>query len=137
MTLVCRSVVALAFENMAQMAAAVGANNFSACHAKSTILVTSHSSGNAVKISRPAATRLEFVIGLVERCAASCTGIDAFRRVVLVELARARWLSALLSQDAKLFCDSALADAPSLERGVEDLPLLSTARHSSFERLSG
>lgn len=122
---------------MAQMATAVGADNFGARHAKSTVLVASDGSGDAVKVGGPAATRLELVIGPVKRCAASCTGVDTFRRVVLVELACARCLSALLSQDAKLFCGSTLVGISSTRTAEANLPLLRTARHSSFERSSG
>ena len=99
---------------MSQVATTVGADNFGARHAQSTILVASDGSGDAVKVGRPAATRLELVIGLVKRCAASCTSVDAFRGVVLVKLARARCFGTLLSQDAKLLCGSKLVAISSI-----------------------
>lgn len=84
------------------MAAAVGAHNLGAKHAQRAVLVSGHSAGDAVKIGRPAAARLELLLGLVERCSAPGARVDAFLRVVLVESAGAGGLGTLFPQDAEL-----------------------------------
>ena len=64
--------------------------------------MTSHSAWDTVKVRRPPASRLEFVIGLVQWCLTACACVDALLGIVLVELSRARWLGALLPEDAEL-----------------------------------
>jgi hypothetical protein len=94
---------ALALEDVAQVAATVGADNLDAAHAEGPVLVSCNGSGEAVKVGRPAAARLEFVVGLVQRSVAPGTRVDALFGVVLVKLATAGSLGSLLPQDTKLF----------------------------------
>lgn len=67
------------------MTAAVGAHNFCSGHTKGAILMTNNRAGDAVKVSRPAAARLELVGSLVERRLTTCASVDTFVWVVLVE----------------------------------------------------
>lgn len=60
--------------------------------------------GDAVKIRRPAAARLELVVGGVERRVAACAGVNAFVGVMLVKLSATRRLSSLFSEDTELLC---------------------------------
>lgn len=78
---------------------------------------------DAIKVGRPSAARLEFVIGLVEGLVAPSTSVDSLFRVVLVELSGSRRLSALFSQDAKLLCGLMLVGNP------EYLSFALTRRH--------
>lgn len=47
--------------------------------------MTNNRAGDAVKVSRPAAARLELVGSLVERRLTTCASVDTFVWVVLVE----------------------------------------------------
>lgn len=60
------------------------------------------SSRDAVKVGRPATSAAEFVRGLVQGGLTASTGVDAFRRVVLVVCARSRRLSTLFTKDSEL-----------------------------------
>lgn len=86
MTLISGRVKALALKHMPQMTTAVGTYNLSSCHAKGAVLMTDNSAGDAVKVGWPAAARLELVSSLVERRITSCASVDAFVRIVLIEL---------------------------------------------------
>ena len=92
-----------AFENMAEMSAAAGADNLGPGHAKAPVLVPRNSTGNAVKVGRPSATRLELLASPVQRSGTGGAGVDTFLGVVLVIFSRARWLSAFFSKDPELF----------------------------------
>lgn len=66
MSLVGRSRVSLALEDMTQMTSAVAAHNLRPLHAEGGIRVPSHGSRNGVEESRPAAARLELVLSRVD-----------------------------------------------------------------------
>lgn len=90
-------------EDMAQMAAAVAADNFSPLHAKGVVDMSGDGSRDGIKISRPPTAGLELVVCRVERSIAPGAIVRALGRIVRVVLAASRALSALLAQDAKLF----------------------------------
>lgn len=102
MPLIRRRRKPLSLEDMTQVAAAVGAHNLRPDGAKASVLVPSHSAGDAVKVRRPAAARVELVRGLVERRVAPGTGVDALLGVVLVKFSSARSFSSLFSENAEL-----------------------------------
>lgn len=104
MTLVRRRIEPFPLEDVAQVSAAVAANDLGPHHAKGAILVPRHGPGNAVEVGRPAAARVELVRGVVQGRVAPGAGVDACGGVVLVELASAGRFCALLAEDAKLFC---------------------------------
>ena len=111
MTLISGSRVSLALENVTKMAATVGANNLSALHAESAVSVSGHSTGHGVEESRPAAARLELVVGLVERSLATSAGVDTLGGHVLVKVAAVGGLGALFAEDAELlYCAIASAN---------------------------
>lgn len=101
-TLVGRSRVSFALENVTEMATTVGADDLSALHTEGAVGVSGHSTGHSIEESRPAATRLELVVGLVEGGLAASTGVDTLRGHVLVEIAAVRGLGALFAEDAEL-----------------------------------
>lgn len=123
--LIGRRRVPLSLKDVTQVAAAVGADNLGPDHAESTIFVTGDRARNAVKVGRPAAARLELVVGLVEWRGTTGAGVDALFGVVLVELAGARGLGAFFAEDAKLICSESVAyskmmmDESLLERKCE------------------
>lgn len=86
------------------MSATVGADNFRSRHTQSVILMSGDGAGNAVKVRRPAASRLELVVGLVKRSAAACAGVNAFLGVVLVKLSGTGGFSSLFSENTELLC---------------------------------
>jgi hypothetical protein len=104
MTLVGRGRISLALENVTEMATTVGADNLSALHAESSVSVSGNGTGDGIEESRPAAARLELVVGLVERSLAASTGVDALRRHVLVKVAAVGRLGALFAENAELLC---------------------------------
>ena len=55
MTLVRRRIEPFALEDVAQVSAAVAANDLGPRHAEGAILVPRHGPGNAVEVGRPAA----------------------------------------------------------------------------------
>lgn len=65
--------------------------------------MTRHSPGDAVKIRRPAAVRLELVLRGIERRVAARAGVDALLGHVLVVFASVWRFGSLLSQHAELF----------------------------------
>jgi hypothetical protein len=129
----------LALENMAKVTTAIGAHNLRPRHAQGAVFMASDGAGDAIKISWPAAVGVELLLGLVQGCGTSRTGINALLRVVLVELAGARGLGTFLSQDTELlWIARALSLHATSSNGVQYcLPLLRIACHSSSVRLSG
>lgn len=99
---------ALALEDVAQVAAAVGAHDLGAHHAQAAVLVPLHRPRDAVEVGRPAAARRELVLRPVQRRAASRACVHPRLGVVLVVLAGARRLRALFAENAELFCFSML-----------------------------
>lgn len=108
MALICGRGVALALEDVTEVATAVGADNLDAGHAKGFILVSDNSARDAIEIGRPTAPRAELVGGLVQRRLAAGAGVDASLRGVLVEFAGAWGFGTLFSQDAELLCETVL-----------------------------
>lgn len=104
MTLIRRRRESLSLENMAQVTTAVGADDFRPDRTKAPVLVSSHRARHAVEIGWPAAARVEFVSGLVERRIARSAGVDALLGVVLVKLSSAGGFSALFSENSELCC---------------------------------
>jgi hypothetical protein len=92
----------LSLKNVAQVAAAVGADDFSPHRTKASVLMSSHCARDAVEIRRPAAARVELVSGFVERRIAGSAGVDALLGVVLVKLSSAGGFSALFSENSEL-----------------------------------
>jgi hypothetical protein len=101
--LISRRRIALTLEDVAQVAAAVGAHNLGALHAQRVVDVALDGAGQAVKIGRPAAARLELVRCLVERRLAAGAAVDALVGKVLVVLAGKGTLGALFAEDTELF----------------------------------
>lgn len=108
MPFIGRRIESFSLEDVTQVSSAVRADDLCARHAKGAILVAGHGAWDGVEVCRPAAARLELVVGLVERCAAPCASVDTLGRVVLVIFTGARGLGALLSEDAELLCKIAL-----------------------------
>jgi hypothetical protein len=71
---------------MAQVAAAVGTDDFGSYGAKASVLMSSNRTRDAVKIRRPATARVKLVSCLVERRIASSASVDTLFGVVLVIL---------------------------------------------------
>lgn len=103
MPLVGRCRVALALEDMAQMAAAVRTDNLRAGHAQRAIGVARHRAGNGIEEGGPAAAGFELVARLVEGRTTSGAVIDARRGHMLVVFPGIWGLGALLSEHAELF----------------------------------
>jgi hypothetical protein len=103
-TLIGGSRVSLALEDVTKMAATVGADNLSALHTKGAVSVSGYSTRDSIEESRPAAARLELVVGLVERSLAAGTGVDTLGGHVLVKVAAVGRLGALVTEDAELLC---------------------------------
>ena len=102
MPLVLRVPKPLALEDVSQVSPAVIAYDLGAHHAQSAVLMPSHGPRDAVEVGGPATPRLEFVVGLVERRAASSARVDAIFRVMLIVLAGVGRLGAFLAQDAEV-----------------------------------
>lgn len=96
--------VAFALEYVPEVAAAVGADDLDAGHAQRSVLVPGHGAGDAVEVGGPPAARRELVARLVQWGVAAGAGVDSRLGRVLVELAGARSLCALFTQDAELLC---------------------------------
>jgi len=110
--LVGRRRVPFALEDVAQVAAAVGAHDLGARHAQGAVFVAGHGAWDAIEVGRPAAARLELVVGLVERGVAPGTVVDALVGEVLVVLSREGALGAFLPEHPELLCVAALVLAP-------------------------
>lgn len=92
-----------------------------------------HSTGNAVKVCRPATSGLELVRGLVQRCFTTGAGVHALSGQVLVVLAGSGSLGAFLAEDAELLWGYFQHFAVPLGgSSAGHSPLLNTARHSSL-----
>lgn len=104
MTLVGRSRVAFSLEDVTKVTTTVGADNLSTLHTKGAVGVSGYSTGNGIEEGRPAAPRLELVVGLVKRSVATGAGVDTFGRHVLVKVAAVGCLGALFAEDAELLC---------------------------------
>jgi hypothetical protein len=103
-TLVSRSGVSLALEDVTEMATTVGADNLSTLHAEGAVGVSGYGTRDSIEEGRPAAARLELVVSLVERSLAASTGVDTLRGHVLVKVAAVGRLGALVTEDAELLC---------------------------------
>jgi hypothetical protein len=101
-TLISGSRVSLALEDVTKMATTVGADNLGALHTEGAVGVSGHSTRHSIEESRPAAARLELVVGLVERSLAASTGVNTLRGHVLVKVAAVGRLGALVTEDAEL-----------------------------------
>lgn len=97
----------LAREDVAQVAATIGAHDFRPRHAEGAVLDALHGARDAVEVGRPAAAGLKLCVGRVQRRVAGGAGVDALARVVLVVDARAGGFGALLAEDAELLCSGA------------------------------
>lgn len=128
--------IPLSFEYMSQMASAVRAHNLRPLHAKCAICVSCDCARNVVKVRRPAAARLEFVVGFVKRRVAAGAGIDAVCGHVLVVLAAEGGFGAFFTEDSELFCIMSEAAVGTWHRTAGDLPLFKTACHSWSDLLS-
>lgn len=84
MPLVGRGRVALALEDMTEMAAAIRTDNLGSLHAEAAIGVSGHGTRQAVKIRRPPTAGLELVVGLVQRGSTPGACVHALGRLVLV-----------------------------------------------------
>lgn len=105
MALIRRRRESLSLENVAQVTAAVGADDFRPDRTKASVLVSGHRARHAVEIRWPAAARVELVSGLVERRIACGAGVDALLGVVLVKLSSAGGFSSLFSKNSELCCE--------------------------------
>lgn len=103
MSLVCRGRIALALENMTQMAAAVAAHNLRTRHAKGAVRMSCHRARDRVEVGRPATAGFELVRCLVERSGAGGARVDPVRRHVLVVGARVGGFGALFAKNTELF----------------------------------
>ncbi len=131
MSLVGRSTVSLALEDMSQMTTAVRAHDLCSRHAERAISVTSHSSRDVVEVCWPSAARLELMGSFVERGITTCAGVDARVRQVLVVFAASGHFSSLLSKDAELLWRS-VSDVYTGRQGTHPLRgLLATPRLTS------
>lgn len=94
----------LAFKNMSKMASAVITDNFGPLHSKCVVDMSLNSTGDRIKVGRPATARLELVVGLVERCVAAGAVIDTLSGVVGVIFTSTSRLSALFTENPELRC---------------------------------
>lgn len=102
-TLIGRGRIPFTLEDMTKMASTVAAGNFRALHTKGAVHMSLYSTGNRVKIGRPATAGLELVIGLVQRCVAAGAVINTRGRGVGVIFTSSRALCPLLAEDPELF----------------------------------
>jgi len=126
----CR--VALSLENMTEMTSTVRTHNLDPLHAKCAVGVSGDGSRESVKERRPAATRLELVLRLVQRCVASGTCVHSLGGQVLVVLSGEWGFGALSSEDTELLWMRKLAVIWRVEDCRLCLPGLSWACHSSL-----
>jgi hypothetical protein len=134
MPFVRRCWVSLALEHMSQVASAVAANDLCPLHAESAVGVSGHGARNGVEEGGPSATRLELVLSSVDGRVATCAGVCAGGRGVLVVLAGEGRFGAFLTKDAELLCRSSirLIRSTQCSRVVNatDLPLFNCICHS-------
>lgn len=99
------------------MTSTVRAHDFGPLHPERTICVPSDCTRDVVEIRRPAATRLEFVVGFIERRVAASAGIDTLGGRVLVIFAGERSFGAFFTEHAELFYKTSVAGTEK-ERGT-------------------
>lgn len=104
MPLIRRRRVPFALEHMAQVAAAVAADDLSARHAEGAVRVPDDGAGDAVEVGGPAAAGFELVGGAVERGGAGGAGVGAGGGGVLVVGAGEGGFGAFFAEDPELFC---------------------------------
>lgn len=83
-SLVSRGWVTLALEDMAEMTPAIRTDNLGSLHTEGAIGVSGHGTRQAVEIRRPPTSRLELVVGLVQRGSTPGACVHAFGWLVLV-----------------------------------------------------
>lgn len=93
----------LALEDVAQVPAAVGADDLDALHEHAGVLEALDGARDAVKVGGPAAAAVELVRRLVQGRVATRARVHARRGLVFVELAGPGGLGALLAEDPELF----------------------------------
>jgi len=103
MSLIRRRRIALALENMSQMPPTIRANNLRPRHSKSLIRMSCDRAWNAVEERRPAAARLEFVVGFVEGRVASDTVVGSLCGEVFVVFAGEGGFGSFFADHAELF----------------------------------
>lgn len=108
MTLICGCRVSLALKYMPKMTVAVGTDDFRSLHTESTIDMSSHCTGDGIKVRRPAATGFELVIGLVKRCITASAIVNAFGRIVGVVVTTTGPLGSFFAEDTELLYYPAL-----------------------------
>jgi hypothetical protein len=140
MSLICGCWEPFAFENVAQMASTIAADDLYALHAKRIVDMSSDSSGNRVKIRGPAAARAELVAGLVERGTAGCTIVNTVGRVMFIIFTSVCRLRSFLADDPELLYEgNRFSRYFGIDEicGLVDIPGLSIALQSSSLVLSG
>lgn len=85
------------------MATTVAAYNLCPGHSERLVGVPCHRSRYAVKVCRPPAARLEFMVGFIERGIACGASVDTLVRHMLVIFTAKGRLGAFLSEDTELF----------------------------------
>lgn len=102
-TLISGGRISFTLEDMAEMTSTVIADDLGALHAKGIVHMSLHSTGNRIKVSGPATTGLELVIGCVKRRITPGAVVHALGRMVLIVLAGTGAFCALLTKNAELF----------------------------------
>ena len=77
-SLVGRSRISFAFEDVSQVATTFAADYLCPRHTEAAIRVSRDSAWNVIKVGWPAAAGFEFVIRFVKRCLAAGAAIDTF-----------------------------------------------------------
>lgn len=101
MSLVGRGIVALALENVAQMAVTVGTDHLSSGHSQSLVDIELQSARNGLVESRPSTRASELGHGRVQRSVAASTVVGAVVERGIV-LAGVGTFGALLAQNTEL-----------------------------------
>lgn len=102
--LISGSRVPFPFKDVTKVTPTVAANDLRPLHSQTAIHVSLDSSRDGVKVRRPAASGLEFVVCRVERSVAGRTVVYTLRRVVRIVLAGAGTFGSFLAEDAELLC---------------------------------
>lgn len=140
MALIRRVGEALALEDVAEVAAAVGTGDLDSFHEHAGVLEAFDGAGDAVEVGGPAAAAAELVRCLVQGGVTPGACVHTLRRVVLVKLAGPGRLGALLAEDAELLwceCEMRIVQGRICSTCLEFLPLFNTARHSSSDFWTG
>jgi hypothetical protein len=96
--------IALTLEDVAEVAAAGGADDLGAVHAERAVGAAHDGARHGIEEGRPAAAAAELVRGAVQRRAAAGARVGALRGEVLVQGTREGGFGAAFAQDAELFC---------------------------------